>query len=144
MHSTCETEFQRSLSAFKRPENVPVGVAPKLEKKITETQVIQFKRDVMSFLSTACAHIAEKSPVNMVLNARCLPSTLVESPDQSETRFACMVEVLFMKNQITSSCAEDSKKEFSEFIKVVVKENSGEFLQYDKPSHDSTDLMNFT
>ena len=76
--------------------------------------------------------------MKMVLtrHSRCLiPSTLVESPDPSVTRFDRMVEVLFMKNHITSSCAVDSK--------VLRIHKRGEFLQYDKPSCDITRLNEF-
>lgn len=47
-----------------------------------------------------------------------------------------------MRKQITSSCAEDAKKEFIEFIKNAVRHNRGDFLQFDKPS-DSTRLDEF-
>ena len=88
-------------------------------------------------MSTLCAHVAEKSPLKMVFtrNARRLiPSTLVEVPDKSETRFSGILEAFVSSRHITSSCAEDAKKEFSQFIKSVVKENRGEFLQLDKPN----------
>lgn len=139
-------------SQHKRPENVDVGVAAKIgihelkmKGRVTETQIIRFKRDVISLLSTICSHIAEKSPLKMVLARRaiCLiPSMLVESPDKTETRFASMVEILVRRKQITASCAEDAKKELSGFIRVVVCENRDSFLQFDKPS-DSNRLDDF-
>ena len=121
-----------------------IGIATKLELndlkkkgKFTETQILRFKSGIISFLSTLCAHIAEKSPLKMVFtrNARCLiPSMLVEVPDKSETRFSGILEALVSSQHITNSCAEDAKKEFFQFIKSVVKENRGEFLQLDKPN----------
>jgi len=104
----------------KRPENVDFGVAIKLEiisvkKKgiISVLQILKFKREVISFVTALCSHVAEKSTIKMILarHARCLiPSALVEYPKLSEKRYSGIMEVLAVKNQIKSSCADVAKK----------------------------------
>ena len=56
----------------------------------SDNQIGKFKRNILSFLPTLCAHLADKSPIKFPLtrNSRYfIPSLLVESPDLSETRF---------------------------------------------------------
>ena len=90
--------------AFQRygQDVVDPGISVKLEladlkknDKANDNQLIKFKRDVVSFLSTLCDHLAEKSPTKSPLtrNSFCfIPSLLVESPDVSETCFNRLLE----------------------------------------------------
>ena len=53
--------------------------------KISDTQILKFKSDVVSFLSSLCAHLVEKSPIKYPLTraARCfIPYLLVEAKKQ--------------------------------------------------------------
>ena len=99
-----------------------------------------FKKDTVLLLSTLCVYMTEKSPLGVALarHARCsIPSSLVENPSICERRFSSLLEVLYIKDQITNSIAEDAKKEFTDFIRVVVNQNRDTFMQCDKPSDDA-------
>ena len=84
-------------SVQKRASDVDPGIVLKLELfylrkngKITENQVLKFKRDITSYLSELCVHLAEKSPVKFSLtrNCRCfIPALLIETPDVCQTRY---------------------------------------------------------
>ena len=53
--------------------------------KISDRQILKFKSDVVSFLSSLCAHLVEKSPIKYPLTraARCfIPYLLVEAKKQ--------------------------------------------------------------
>ena len=83
-------------------------------------------KDTLLLLSTLCAHMAEKSPLSVALaqHARCfIPSSLGENPSICERRFSSLSEVLYIRDQITNSSAEDAKKEFTDIIRVVVNQN---------------------
>ena len=101
-------------SLHKRPGDVDPGIGVKLQLlilrkngKINENQVLNFKRDVVSFLSKICTHLAEKSPIkhSLLRNSRCfIPTLLVENPESSEARFLHVLENLVTAQQITWIC----------------------------------------
>ena len=66
-----------------------------------------------------------------------IPSSLVENPSMSEKGFSSLLEVLYIKDQITNSSAGDTKKEFTDFIRAEVNQNRDTFMQYDKSSDDA-------
>ena len=100
---------------------------------------LKFRKDTILLLYT-CAHMAEKSPLRVVClaqHAGCfIQSSLVENAIICERRFLSLLEVLYIKNQITNSSTEDTKKEFTDFIRVAVNQNRDIFMQCDKPSDD--------
>ena len=80
-------------------------------------------KDTTLLLSTLCAHMAEKSPLSVALarHARCfIPSSLGDNPSICERIFSSLLEVLYIRDQITNSSAEDAKKELTDIIRVVV------------------------
>ena len=100
----------------KHGEDVDPGISVKL--KITDLkkngkggdkQVLKFKRDIVSFLSTLCASLAEKSPIKFPLtrNSICfIPSLLVVS----ETCFNQFLENMVSTRQLQESYAEEAKQ----------------------------------
>ena len=110
------------------------------KKEVNDTQCLKFKKDTVLLLSTFCAHMSEKSPLRVDLARHVryfIPSSLVENPSICERRFSSSLEVLDIKDQITNSSVEDAKKEFTDFIRVVVNQNRDTFMQYNKPSDDA-------
>ena len=91
-------------SVQKRASDVDPGIVLKLELsylrkngEITGNQVLKFKRDITSYLSELCVHLAEKSPVKFSLtrNCRCFtPALLIETPDVCQARYGHVLENL--------------------------------------------------
>ena len=77
----------RDRAMQKHGQDVEHGISAKLEiedlKKIgkaTDKQILKFKKDILPFLSSLCAHLAEKRPMKLPLtrNLRCfIPSYLL-------------------------------------------------------------------
>ena len=87
--------------------------------KISDTQILKFKSDVVSFLSSLCAHLVEKSPIKYPLTraARCfIPYLLVEVKKTSENRFTNLLENLLKSEQTSGKIVEDAKREFTKFL----------------------------
>ena len=127
-------------SVQKRASDVDPGIVLKLELsylrkngKITENQVLKFKRDITSYLSELCVHLAEKSPVKFSLtrNCRCfIPALLIETPDVCQARYGHVLENLLAAEQISEGFVEEAKQEFPKFLRVC-KENRQDFLNFD-------------
>ena len=110
-------------------QDVDPGISVKLKiadlkknGRANDNQILKFKRDIVSFLSTFCAHLAEKSPVkfSLIRNSRCfIPSLFVESPDVSEIRFNRLLENMVSTRQLPESYAEEAKQEFPKFPSMV-------------------------
>ena len=101
--------------------------------KINENQVLNFKRDVVSFLSKICTYLAEKSPIKLSLprNCRCfIPSLLVENSESSKARFIYVPENLAIAQQITDEFAGEAKQHFPKFLEIA-KENKQSFAEFD-------------
>lgn len=136
-------------SLHKRPVDVDPGIGIKLELSalqrsgvITANQVLNFKRDVVKFLSKLCSHLAEKSPIKVALvrNARCfIPALLIESPESSETRFGRVLESLVTCQQISGKFADEAKKQFSKLLGIA-REHKEDFLSFD-PANDRLDVF---
>ena len=138
-------------SLHKHPGDVDPGIGVKLEfsilrknGKISEYQVLNFKRDVVSFLSKICTHLAEKSPIKLSLarNSRCfIPCLLVENPESSKARFLHVLENLVTAQQITDGFAEQAKHQFPKFLEIA-KESKQSFAEFD-PSKEGHRLDTF-
>ena len=62
--------------------------------------------------------MAEKSPLIVALarHSRCfIPGSLVENPSISERRFSSLLEVRYIKDQITNSSAEERKNSLTSY-----------------------------
>ena len=106
--------------------------------------MLNFKRDVVSFLSKICTHLAEKSPIKLSLprNSRCLiPSLLVENPESSKASFLHELENLVTAQQITDEFAEQAKQQSPKFLEIA-KENKQSFAEFD-PSEEGHRLDTF-
>ena len=85
-------------SVQKRASDVDPGIVLKLSYlrkngKITENQVLKFKRDLLEL----CVHLAEKSPVkfSFTRNCRCfIAALLIETPDVCQARYGHVLENL--------------------------------------------------
>ena len=138
-------------SLHKRPGDVDPGIGVKLEHsilkkngKINENQVLNFNRDVVSFVLKTCYHPAEKSPIKVSLprNSRCfIPSLLVENPEFSKARFLRVRENFVTAQQITDGFAEQAKQQFPKFLEIA-KENKQSFAEFD-PSKEGHCLGTF-
>ena len=101
--------------------------------KISDTQTFKFKSDVVLFLSSLCAHLAEKSPVKypVTRTSRCfIPNLLVESPEVSERRFNNLLENIVSAKQLSRIFAEEAKRDFPIFLSLA-KQKETEFLEFD-------------
>ena len=96
---------------------------------------------MVSFLSSLCAHLAEKSPIKYPLTraAHCfIPYPLVVAKKTSENRFTNLLEILFKSEQTSGKVAEDAKREFTKFLQDIVAVHKEEFLAFDiKDQHFS-------
>lgn len=89
--------------------------------KVNKNQMLNFKRDVVCFLSKICTHL-EKSPIKLSLprNYRCIISSLlVENPESSEARFFHVLEDLVTAQQITDRFA---KQQYPKFLEIARKQ----------------------
>ena len=94
-------------------------------------QILKFKRDIVSFLSTLRAHLVEKLPVKFPLTrtSRCfIPHLLVESADVSETRFNRLLENMVSTRQLPESYAEVAKQ--CPKFHSMVKERGEDFIEF--------------
>ena len=108
----------------------------KSSKKITDSQILKFKKEGVRFLATLCTHLVEKSPVNSFF-ARCLhclsPNYIGECSETCEKLFdKVLSELVVYYKVITPDTADGSKSQYSKFVTTVVKENKSEFLNYSK------------
>ena len=127
-------------SVQKRASDVDPSIVLKLELsylrkdgKITENQILKFKRDITSYLSELCVHLAGKSPVKFSLtrNCRCfIPALLIETPDVCQARYGHVLENLLTAEQISEGFVEEAKQEFPKILRVC-KENRQDFLNFD-------------
>ena len=108
-------------SVQKRASDVDTGIVLKLSYlrkngKISENQVLKFKRDITSYLSELCVHLAEKSPVKFSLTRSCrcfIPALLIETPDVFQARYGHVLENLLAAEQISEGFVEEAKQEFA-------------------------------
>ena len=126
-------------SVQKRASDVDPGIVLKRELsylrkngKITENQVLKFKRDITSYLSELCVHLAEESPAkfSLIINCRCfIPALLIETPDFCQARYDHVLEDILAAEQMSEGFVEEAKQEFPKFLKAC-KENRQNFLNF--------------
>ena len=92
MSASIKTSFQRKHGQDGDPAiSVKLEIADlKKNGKAIDNQILNFNKDIASFLSTLCTHLAEKPLIKfpMSRSSTCfIPSLLVESPDVSENHF---------------------------------------------------------
>lgn len=136
----------KDVNLHKRPVDVvlpiPVKVALsdlKKSGKISSTKALQFRSDVVSFLSSLCAHMVEKSPIKYSLTrnaASLIPSHIVELLESNEKRFHLLLENLYTSQQLSDKNVEEAKREYSNFVQEVAIPNKEEFLAFDVSMKD--------
>ena len=101
--------------------------------KISNTQILKFKSDVVSFLSSLCAHLVAKSPIKYPLTraAHYFIPYLLEAKKTSENRFTYLLEILFKSEHTSGKIVEDAKWEFTKFLQDIVAVHKEEFLAFD-------------
>ena len=115
----------------------------KSSKKITDSQVLKFKKEAVGFLVTLCTHLMEKSTVKSSF-ARCLcclsPNYIKECSETCEKLFDKVLSKLASYKVITHDTTSCSKSQCSKFVTTVVKENKPEFLNYSRLANGCTNL----
>jgi hypothetical protein len=113
-------------------------------KKITDSQILKFKKEAVGFLATLCTHLMEKSPVKSFF-ARCLrclsPNYIAECSETCEKLFDRILSKLVSYKLITPDTADRSKSQYNKFTTTVVKENKPEFLNYSKTDQRLDEFM---
>ena len=102
----------------------------KSSKKITDSQMLKFKKEAVGFLATLCTHLMEKNPVKSFF-ARyfcCVsPIFIGECSETCEKLFDKDLSKLVSCRVDTPDTANHSKSQYSKFDNSVVKENKQEF-----------------
>ena len=96
----------------------------KSSKKITDSQILKFKKEAVGSLATFCSHLIEKSPVKSCFARcyRCLsPNYIGECSESCEKLFDKVLSKLASYKVITPDTADYSKSQYSKFITTVVK-----------------------
>ena len=104
------------------------------KKGKVSSKALQFKSDVILFLSVLCAHLVEKSPIKYALSRSAtslIPSDIVEVPDSNEKKFHHLLEILYTSQQLSDKVVEQTKQEYSQFVQEVVIPQKDEFLGSD-------------
>ena len=106
----------------KRPTDVvlPISVTVPLSDlkktgKVSSSKALQFKSDVISFLSVLCAHLVKKSPIKYALARSAtflIPSHIVEVLDSNEKKFHHLLEILYTSQQLSDKVVEQTKQEY--------------------------------
>ena len=107
----------------------------KSSNKITDSQILKFKKETVGFLATLCAHLMEKSPVKSYFArcCRCLsPNYIGECSEFCEKLFDKVLSKLVSYKVIIPDTADYSKSQYNKFITTVVKQNKPKFLNYSK------------
>ena len=127
----------------------------KSSKKITDSQILKFKKEAVGFLANLCTHFIEKNQVKSFFD-RCLgclsPNYFGEC---SEKFFVKVLSQLVSYKVVTPDTADHSKSQYNIINTIVVKENKPEFLNYSKTDQSldrfvmkfvraSKDLLNYT
>ena len=96
----------------------------KSSKKITDSQILKFKKEAVWSLATFCSHLIEKSPVKSYFArcCRCLsPNYIGECSESCEKLFDIVLSKLASYKVITPDTADYSKSQYSKFITTVAK-----------------------
>ena len=104
-----------------------------VKPKVTDTQIKEFERNDVKFLATMCHHMLQNSPLKIpfVRWCHCLnPLYMSDNPDACRKLFDSLLEKLVVQKRFTTNFADDAKKEYKDFLKVVVKPNNRLFMDY--------------
>ena len=116
----------------------------KSHKKISDRQILKFKKEVVGFLATFSTYLMEKSPVKSFF-ARCLcclsPNYIGECSKTCEKSFDKVLSKLVFYKVISPDTADRSKSQYSKFVTTVVKENKPKFLNYSKTDQRLDEFM---
>ena len=107
----------------------------KRAKKVSETQLLSFRRECQQFLVGLCCHMMEKSPLNSIMS-RCLramsPICMAENPEQAEVYFNTLLRKLVAYKKVLPTVADNAKTQYADFLGTVVKENHESFISFKK------------
>ena len=107
----------------------------KSSKKITDSQLIKFKKEAVEFLAKVCSHIIEKSPLcsHFARCLRCLsPIYMAQYPESCEKAFEKILTKLNSSKLIASAIADKAKSQYHKFMTRTVKERKPDFLNFNK------------
>ena len=105
----------------------------KTSGKVTNTQIVTFKKGAVQFLMSLCHHSLEKCPLQSLFT-RCMqclsPPFLAEIPEAAHM-FEKILKKLVEYHTINAGDVDASKQQYNKFL-VIVKNNREEFLNFDK------------
>ena len=135
-----DANFHKRPTDVVLPIPVKVGLSDLKKKgKVSSSKALQFKSDVISFLSVSCAHLVEKSPIKYAFARSAtslIPSHIVEVPDSNEKKFHYLLEILYTSQQLSDKVAEQTKQEYSQFLQEVAIPQKDVFLGFDVAIRD--------
>ena len=133
-----DANFHKRLADVVSPIPVKVALSDLKKKGKVSSKALQFKSDVISFLSVLCAHLVEKSPIKYALarSATLIPSHIVEVPDSNEKKFHHLFQILYTSQQLFDKVVEQTKQEYSQFVQEVAIPQKEEFLGFDVAIRD--------
>ena len=102
--------------------------------KVSNTQIVTFKKGAMQFLVSLCRYSLDKCPLKSLFTRcmRCLsPSSLAESPEAARIMFEKILKKLVEYHTINAGHTDASKQQYNKFL-LIVKNNREEFLNFDK------------
>ena len=98
----------------------------KSSKKITDSQILRFKKEATGFLVTLCNHLMEKSSMKSFFSRCCLclsSNYIGECFETCEKFFDEVLSKLVSYKVITPDTVDHSKSQYSKFVTTVVKVN---------------------
>ena len=127
-------------SAHVPPRDADVGFAAKSllnkllkEKKISDLQVFEFKKDCIAMLASAVSKIQERSPLKYSLarNMVCIdPRTMVSAPKEAAKMFQAVLQKLIDSGWKTSSQGDLILSQFKRFVADARKHHQEQFSSY--------------
>ena len=145
MFEIIKIEFQ-GCNFHKRPTDVVLSIPVKIalsdlkkKGKVSSSKALQFKSDVISFLSVLCAHLVEKSPIKCAIARNVtslIPSHIVKVHDSNENKFHHLLEILYTSQQLSDKVVQQTKQEYSQFVQEVAIPQKDEFLRFDVAIRD--------
>ena len=137
-------------SAQVAPQDADVGFAAKAslekllkEKKISDLQAFEFKKDCITMLASTVAKIQERSPLKYSLARKlvCLdPWKMVSTPEEAVKMFQAVLQKLIHSGWKTSSQGDSILSQFRRFVSDARKHHQEQFSLY---KHNYTRLDSF-
>lgn len=138
------------LAVHVAPKDTDIGFAAKgfvdkavKDKKISDLQVFEFKKECIAMLETTVSKIQERSPLKYSLARKlvCLdPRTMVSSPEEAAKMFQGVLQRLIDAHWKSSAQGDAVLAQYKKFISEARKHHPDKFLSF-KP--DKTRLDNF-